>query len=358
VATISEQPYRADERGVVPERHRTHASGRRIAITGAAGFLGTHCALHALERGYELLLIDTADRFDRVRLSGLADHESVRFVQTDLAESPPELEGRVDAIVHLAALPHVDYSLYEPAKVFRNNTQSVMNVASAALAKPCPMLFSSSVEVYGGNDGALFSETDPLNALSPYAASKIAGEAIVDSFRAVYGLVATTVRVTNLFGPWQAPDRIVPRLVTQALSGYTGEVEPGRIRDYVYVGDAARALLGVVESDAWGLLLNLASGLGTRSEDVGRLLTEVSGDADIVQARARTRSDGRGHYLLASPVAIEAAIGWRPEVDFPAGIERTYAWYADHAIWWKEFEDNIAADRTTPRFILDHSVAL
>lgn len=163
----------------------------RLAITGGAGFVGINLALAVLDRGHEVVLYDVGDRLGRLAASGLMEVAECRF--GDLAEPGARLGADSDVIVHLAALPHVDHSLHEPDLVVRNNLASTATVLSSARRDGLPVVFTSSIEVYGGNDGALFREGDPLTSLSPHAASKIGCEALVDACRAAYGLTEREV---------------------------------------------------------------------------------------------------------------------------------------------------------------------
>ncbi|MER8199650.1 NAD(P)-dependent oxidoreductase [Streptomyces microflavus] len=324
----------------------------KISIVGAAGFVGTNLALAALEAGHEVCLVDVADRLGRLRSSGLLDRAPHQFV--DLSKPDAGLEASADVIVHLAALPQVDFSMYEPARVLTNNTAVTANVLDSARAMNAPVLFTSSIEVYGGNEGALFTENSPLLPLSPYAASKISCEEYLTSLRHGFGIETTTVRLTNLYGPWQAPDRIVPRVIAQALSGMKSEAVTGRLRDFLAVEDATRALLGLVDRGVWGETFNLSAGLPAGLEEVADAI------ADLTGARAATRinspiRDGRGPSLIASPAHLKERLGWRPSTPLPDGLRTTVSWYSEHESWWRRFEAQFGADRDGPHFLLDHA---
>jgi dTDP-glucose 4,6-dehydratase len=320
----------------------------RIAITGAAGFVGTNLALAAGARGHEIVLYDARDRLGRLAAAGLADTAECRF--GDLAAPGAGLGPDADVIVHLAALPHVDHSIHAPEFVVRNNLASMAAVLSSARRHGVPVLFTSSIEVYGGNDGAPFREDDPLTSLSPYAASKIGCEALVDAYRAAYGVRVTIARLTNLYGPWQAPDRVIPRVVTQMLLDRTSQAVRGRLRDFMHVDDAVTALFALLEQD--GGVFNVATGNAVSVEEAaGR----AAGRLDVVDAPA---GDGRGRSLVACPDRLAVTTGWKPLVPLAEGIERTVAWYRDRQDWWAPFTALIRADRDGPGFLLDRAFPL
>lgn len=324
----------------------------RIAIVGGAGFVGTNLALGALQREHEVVLYDVGDRLGRLARSGLLREADCRFA--DLAAPGARVGRDADAIVHLAALPHVDHSLYEPGLIMRNNTACTAAVLSSARRTGVPVLFTSSIEVYGGNDGALFREDDPMRSLSPYAASKIGCEALADAYRTAYDVAVTTVRLTNLYGPWQAPDRVIPRVAAQALLGRRAQAVRGRLRDFLHVDDAVAALFALLERDEHGGVFNVAAGNGTALEDAaGAILTAAgTGRLDVIDAPA---DDGRGRSLVACADRLAVTTGWKPLVPLDEGVERTVAWYRDHRDWWAPYTALIRADRTGPGFLLDHA---
>ena len=324
-----------------------------ISIVGAAGFVGTNLALAALEAGHDVTLVDVADRLGRLRSSGLLDRAPHQFV--DLAQPGARITGRADVVVHLAALPQVDFSLYEPGRVITNNMAVMAAVLDSAREMQAPLLFASSIEVYGGNDGALFTETSPLLPLSPYAASKIGCEEYLESFRHTFGMQATTVRLTNLYGPWQAPDRIVPRVTAQCLSGIKSEAVTGRLRDFLAVEDATRALLELVERGLWGETFNLSAGAPTGLEEVADAIAGLTGSSGSVVRIDSPAKDGRGPSLIASPAHLEQQVGWRAAIPLSDGLRSTVSWYAEHESWWRPFEAQFSSNRNGPHFLLDHA---
>jgi dTDP-glucose 4,6-dehydratase len=329
---------------------------RRIAILGGAGFVGTNLALAAMDRDYDVVSYDTGDRLRRMRACGLPSYVDRKFV--DLAIPGLLFDEPVDAIVHLAALPHVDYSLHHPDRTVRNNVGCLAEVLAVARRRDIPVLFTSSVEVYGGNDGDLFREDAPLTSLSPYAASKIACEAMIDAYRAVYGVRATTVRLTNLYGPWQAPDRVIPRLITQCVLGRRCQIVDGRFRDFLHVDDVVSALLALLELDEWGGVYNIATGEAAGLREIGDAVLAAAGAHEHPEVISAPPDDGRGHFLIASSERMQLKTGWKPKVSLAEGVERTVAWYRQHQDWWAPFTNSILADRDGPTFILDHVIPL
>ncbi|KAA2259158.1 NAD(P)-dependent oxidoreductase [Solihabitans fulvus] len=329
--------------------------GLRLGITGGAGFLGTNLAKAAKANGHEPVLIDRADRLGRHAHS--EPDNRTTLTEQDLSAGDAGSLGGLDAIINLAALAHVDYSLHFGDRVLANNIKVQRTVLEAAARYDTPVLFTSSIEVYGGNHGALFDESSPRLPLSPYAESKIRCEDMVGTYRRQRGVRATTVRLTNLYGPWQSPDRIVPRIIAQAHAGMRSQVTTGRLRDFLYVTDAAAAILGLVESNNWGGCHNISAGKGVTLEEVadGIAARIPACEYDTVEAVDR---DGRGPCLIASADHLRTVLDWQPTVELDEGLDRTVDWYARNRAWWGSFDRLLRADRNGPSFLLDHAGAL
>jgi dTDP-glucose 4,6-dehydratase len=323
----------------------------KIAVTGGAGFVGANLVAEALSRGHEVVVLDHCDRYDRLAAMGL--NGETNKIEVDLRQEEWGLPADIDVLVHLAAMAHVDYSRYNPKQVIENNVLATANAVAWAVKLGVPILFTSSVEVYGGSDGEVLYEDAPLRPLSAYAASKVAGEAILSAARASARLCGGVLRFTNLYGPWQAPDRVVPRIATRLLMNCEAEAEEGPIRDFVHVADAVRAVLAVAERDQWGEIQNVASGRGSSLPDVGKLIKDVAAPDGTLQVIAVRDERNRGACLVSSPTRLRRALGWTDEVPLDIGIAETTQWYADHREWWLTFADSIRSSRASPDFILD-----
>ncbi|MFI5777519.1 NAD-dependent epimerase/dehydratase family protein [Nocardia sp. NPDC051570] len=328
---------------------------RRLGIAGGAGFVGINLAQAAVAAGHQVVLLDQADRLGRYAHSGLGPQ--VTLLATDLAAGQLDAFADLDVIVNLAALAHVDYSLHFGDQVIANNVSVQRTVLDAAARYGTPVLFTSSIEVYGGNDGERFDETAPRLPLSPYAESKILCEDLVDTYRRDRAVRATVVRLTNLYGPWQSPDRIVPRIISQAHSGMKSQVTTGRLRDFLYITDAAAAILGLVEHGGWSGCYNIAAGHGVTLEEV----------ADGIAVRIPTCSystvdavdhDGRGPSLVATADRLRTVLDWRPTVGLDEGLGRTVDWYERNRAWWARFNGLLRADRGGPEFLIDFRLPL
>lgn len=330
-----------------------------IGITGVAGFVGTNLTSHFLRQGHRVVGIDLQDRHGRLSAAGLLKHPRFTFELADLTrtESISKAIQDIDVLFHLAALPHVDYSYFHPHRVISNNVESLMAAAEMAIDLRIPLIFSSSVEVYGGAEDKIYTEDSPLTPLSPYAASKVAGEAIIKTYIETQGLSATIFRFTNLYGPWQAPDRLLPRVISQILSGFDVVVEKGTNRDFIFIEQACELLATAIDLPHCGETYNLSSGARRDNYEVVQKVLELL-PASNVQIIKPRRHDGRGKYLVASPNKLSRKTGWRAPADISSGITKTVDWYKSHSSWLSQFQSNLRSDRQTNRFLTDSSLHL
>ena len=328
---------------------------RTIMVTGGTGFVGINFIRYAYSKGYRVIIIDTSDRFQRLTSMNIFPDPRLIFFPLNLAKDKIVLDEDTDAVIHLAALPHVDYSRYYPERVMKNNIFALLRTLEFAREKQIPLLFVSSIEIYGENEGELLREDDTYRPLSPYATSKVSGEMLLQSYLNTPGMLGSIARLTNLYGPWQTPDRIIPRLITQILSDYPCEVDRGRLRDFLYVEDAVQALFTIVEQKLWGEVFNISSELGYDNYHLMSLLQDISEksiNASYVTAKHR---DGRGKTLISSSQKLQNVARWKPTTSLQEGLRLTYNWYASHRGWWQQFNENIRSNRESPLFLTDYT---
>lgn len=326
----------------------------KALITGVAGFVGTNLSKYLIDRGYEIVGVDLEDRHGRLKTSRLLEKDRFTLKQFDLAKGNIRASefNDIDIIFHLAALPHVDYSFFYPRRVVQNNIDSLLAITELACVLDKPLILASSVEVYGGKDDRIYTEDDTLTPLSPYAASKVASEAVVSTFVETKGLSATIFRFTNLYGQWQAPDRLLPRVITQLITGNEITIEKGTNRDFVFIEDACEMLEKAIHLDHTGTIFNLSSGIRRDNYTaVGQILDILPANAvNIVEPRTH---DGRGKFLISSPEKLLNTTGWRATSSLEDGLTATIKWYQSASAWLSQFEECIAADRKTDAFLTD-----
>lgn len=238
---------------------------KRIAVTGGAGFVGTNLVRRLCQMGYEVVVLDDLSTGLRSNLEGLnCDLRNISIVEEK--ETLGALKG-VDYIFHLAARGSVPRSIRNPNATFEVNTRGTLNILSAAREIGASLAFSSSSSVYGSNPELPKNEKMWMAPLTPYAASKLAGEALVQSYGASFGLPVITYRFFNIFGPWQRPDHdyaaVIPKWIWKASKNEQIEVfgDGEQTRDFTFVDSVVSILIdGMERSLTHPIPVNLAFG--------------------------------------------------------------------------------------------------
>jgi NAD dependent epimerase/dehydratase len=311
--------------------------GRQVLVTGAGGFIGSHLVERLVGLGASVTaLVRYNSRGDWGMLE-LLPHEvrsSVRVISGDLRD--PDLMGRtgrgMHTVFHLGALIAIPYSYHSPRAFVETNVVGTLNVLNAVRDHDVARLMHTSTsEVYGTARCVPMTEDHPLQAQSPYAASKIGADKLVESYVASYDLPATIVRPFNTYGPRQSPRAVIPATILQALKGRSirlGLLTPRR--DFTYVSDTVEGFIRLALSDACrGQTVNLGSGEETSIADVVQLVAHILGveiavTVDEQRLRPQTSEVQR---LLADARRARELAGWSPQVALRQGLEHTIAWF-------------------------------
>ena len=315
----------------------------RMLVTGGAGFIGSNFVRLVVEEGRdEVTVLDKLTYAGNLEnLEGL-DQAGMKFVRGDVAE-PEDVEGVLspgsfDAVVHFAAESHVDRSLEDPAPFIRTNvrgTQVILDAARRAGVKR--FLHISTDEVYGPlAPGETTDESAPLRPSSPYAASKAAADLLAFAARHTWGLPVVVARASNNYGPRQHPEKMIPLFLTNALEGKPLPVYGDGLqeRDWLYVEDCARAFLALVRAPELAhAVYNVSFGSPRTNMETTRAVLALAGrdDSQIEHVKDRPGHDRR---YAPDSTRLREEIGWKPEADFGAGLERTARWYRENRSWW------------------------
>lgn len=313
------------------------AERERILVTGGAGFIGSHLVDLLLERGTTDVVV-----LDKLTYAGtranLVAHEGdprFRFVKGDVADpaAVEPLVREVDRVIHAAAESFVDRSIEDSRSFVLSNVLGTQVVLEACRELERPLVFVSTDEVYGSNEGEPFRELDPMRPRNPYAASKAGADLLVHSYVVTYGLGASTVRGTNAYGPRQHPEKAIPTFAMAALQGRPLPVygDGSNRRDWLYVRDFARAIATVMEQGEPGGVYNIGGGTEmTNLALAERVSAYLGADGSLVSFVP----DRPGHDLA---YGLEwgklEALGWAPATTFADGLAITLEWYRDHQDW-------------------------
>ena len=308
----------------------------RALVTGGAGFIGSHVADLFIHEGYDVEIIDDLSSGNRANLPGNAKFHEVSIASGDAARIVRE--GAFDAVVHLAAQIDVRKSVADPIFDATTNIVGTLNILEAirASGRRTRIAFTSTGgAIYGDFNTPPNVETFVKDPESPYAISKLSAEYYLAYYGRVHGIEHVALRFGNVYGPRQDPHGeagVVAIFCSRILEGKPLTIfgDGLQTRDYVYVGDVARAVfLGVtgklpqaerVDARAF----NVGTGIGTSVVDLARLLQEAAGsNADIVFAPKRP-GEQQESFLDASKA--RALLGWEPNVTLAEGLAKTFAW--------------------------------
>ena len=333
---------------------------KTLFITGGAGFIGSALVrLLIAESDWTIVNIDKLTYAGNLEsLATVSDNRRHVFSRTDICEREALdslfAEHRPSGVIHLAAESHVDRSIHGPAEFIQTNivgtytlleaTRAYWSALAAAEKSSFRFHHVSTDEVYGslGAEG-LFTETTPYRPNSPYSASKASSDHLVRAWLHTYGLPTVTSNCSNNYGPYQFPEKLIPLMITHALSGKPLPIygKCDNVRDWLYVDDHARALKIVFERGVPGEVYNI----GGNNEKTN---LEVIDTLCSLLDRLRPRTDGRSYLDLKTSVAdrpghdkryaidagkINRELGWKPQESFESGIAKTIDWYLSNPEW-------------------------
>ena len=312
--------------------------GRSVLVTGAGGFIGSHLVERLVEVGADVralvrytstgrtgwlessLVRDNVD----VLLGDIRDYESVRDA----------IRGR-SVVFHLAALIGIPYSYRAAQSYLRTNVEGTLNVLQAARDVEAErVICTSTSEVYGTARYVPINEQHPLQAQSPYSASKIAADKLAESHFHSFGLPVTIVRPFNTYGPRQSTRAVIPTIITQALSG--SEIRVGSLaptRDFSYVSDTVEGFLAAAnEPSAIGKTINFGAGveisIGDLANLIGRLMDK---ELTLMPEEQRVRPEASEvERLCADTRLAHQLLAWRSQVSLEEGLRQTIAWMGDN----------------------------
>lgn len=313
----------------------------RYAVTGGAGFIGSHIADRLLQDGHDVVVIDNLLTGSAATIDWLKARANGRltFAQVSITDSSlPDVIRGVDTIFHQAALPSVPRSVDNPLETHHHCVTGTLNVLESARHTGVRrVVYAASSSAYGDQPGDSKSEDMTPQPISPYGVAKLAGEYYCQTFTRVYGLETVCLRYFNVFGPRQDPNSqyaaVIPRFITALLHGEPPTIygDGTQSRDFTYIDNVVHGnLLASTSQDAVGEVMNLATGGRVSLLELADKLNTIIGTS-IAPVFGPAREGDIKH----SRAAIDKArnlLDFAPVVDFDTGLARTVDWYRAQAV--------------------------
>ena len=300
---------------------------KRILVTGGAGFIGATLVRMLLNRGHEAVILDSASASGARYLAELP----VEYVEGDILDTPllERVIPAVGGVVHLAAQTGVPDSLADPRRDCELNVVGTLNLLESCrrTEQDIPIVFASSNAPLGRQVPPATEDKAPL-PISPYGASKLAGEAYCLAYHGSWGLATVVLRFANVYGPYSThKGSVVARFYSELLSRgrITIDGDGLQTRDFLYVDDLCRAIMLALETDAHGEVFQIATGVETTILELTELVLKVSGREAVVEHGPPRGGDIRKSYSVVQKA--RDILGWSPEVELRAGLERTWKWF-------------------------------
>ncbi len=321
----------------------------KILVTGGAGFIGGNFIHYMLEKHPrdEIVNLDKLTYAGNLKsLSDVEDNPNYRFVKGDIADRDFVFElfekEKFDKVVNFAAESHVDRSIEDPEIFVRTNVTGTVTLLDACNKYGILRYHQVSTdEVYGDlpldRPDLFFTETTPLHTSSPYSSSKASADLFVLAYHRTYGLPVTVSRCSNNYGPYHFPEKLIPLMISRALSDEPLPVygKGLNVRDWLHVYDHCAAIDLILSRGTDGEIYNVGGhNERTNLEVVKTILAALGKPESLI----RFVPDRKGHDLryAIDPTKLETELNWKPKYDFDTGIKQTVQWYLDNEKWWQD----------------------
>ncbi len=317
--------------------------GKKLLITGGAGFIGSHFIKYMLKK-YETYQIINLDLLtyagDLENLADIKNRTNYRFVKGDICDAQlidQIVQAGIDFIVNFAAESHVDRSIEDPGIFVKTNimgTRVLLDSAKKYSVKKYIQI--STDEVYGSLDqSGYFTEDTPLAPNSPYSASKAGADMLVRSYYKTFNLPVNITRCSNNYGPYQYPEKLIPLVISKAIKGKAIPVygDGLQIRDWLYVKDHCTAIDMILHQGKIGEIYNIGGTNEKTNISIIQLILEQLGKPESLIRYVEDRPGHDRRYAISSK-KIQAELGWIPEYKFESGLKDTIEWYLNNQQWW------------------------
>ena len=312
-------------------------------MTGGLGFIASNLIRHMLSKQTDIKVTNIDNLSIGANPANLRDVEKdprYSFIKGDITNFKliSKLMKGVDVVVNSAAETHVDRSIANPRRFLESNAIGTFTVLEAVRRSnpTARVVHVSTDEIYGDILESSFKESDRLKPSNPYAATKAAADMFVLAYHRTYGLEAAITRSTNNFGPYQHPEKLIPKTIIRARLNLPVPVygQGKQVRDWIYVLDHCEALGQIIEKGKAGDIYNISAGNEMANLEVVEALLKLLGKSKDLIEFVEDRPGHDLRYSLDSS-KIRSELGWSPKRSFKEALEETTEWYVKNESWWK-----------------------
>jgi len=314
-------------------------------VTGGAGFISSNLCRYLLRKtDHEVVIMDALTYAGNVaNIADLMGNPRLSFVEGDIRDLRDVTEAldRIDVIVNAAAESHVSKSIEQGGAEFvTTNVVGTQVLLDAMREHPVErFILISSSEVYGTAESDPMDENHPLNPRSPYAGTKAGGDRLAYSYWCTYDMPITVIRPFNNYGPYQHPEKLIPRFIIQALTDQplTVHGDGHASRDWLHVSDTAEAITAACEvplERIVGETINVATGVDESVEQIADMILAELGKPASLKQHTEDRPGQVDRHIGSTDKAAEL-LGWRSSIAFEDGLRRTIEWYRENPQWWQ-----------------------
>ena len=320
----------------------------KILLTGGCGFIGSNFIRFILNK-YPSAIITNLDLLtyagNLANLEGIHKDKRYKFVRGDIRDGKlvNRLMGKYpDVVINFAAESHVDRSLYKPAEFLSTNVIGAQTMLESARQHNIKRFIQISTdEVYGSlkPKEPAFREDYPLEASSPYSASKAAADLLVKSYEKTFGYKAIITRSSNNYGPYQFPEKLIPLFITNALTDKPVPLygDGLNVRDWLYVEDNCRAIATIMLKGKSGEIYNIGGNCERTNIYITKTIFEILNQPLSMIKYVQDRPGHDRRYALNTS-KIKRQLDWQPKYMFEDGIKKTISWYLKNQEWWRQIK--------------------
>ncbi|MFA5771208.1 MAG: SDR family NAD(P)-dependent oxidoreductase [Thermoplasmata archaeon] len=319
-------------------------SNKRVLVTGAGGFIGSHLVESLLEMDADVVAFvryNSRNDWGAIEFLSKEQLSSITIVAGDLRDVDAVRRAMkdVDIVFHLGALIGIPYSYVNPREVVDVNIMGTLNILQAGVDL-CPekIIHTSTSEIFGTAQYVPIDEKHPVNPQSPYAASKVGADFLALSFYRSFDLPVSILRPFNTYGPRQSARAVIPTIITQALT--TDVIKLGNLtstRDLTFVKDTAKGFIKLAESNVVGQTINIGSNIEISIGDLAKKIIKLTGkDVKIISEEKRKRPPkSEVERLRIDNSNAKKAIGWEPTTSLEVGLRKTIDWISQNLDLYK-----------------------